>query len=506
MTRPGEKGTRRTSPGKLFTLGALLIVLGGGFTGHMRAGENLDFLKEGQIRDMFWDSRLFDGTPGFAGAILWFHNPAGMPGTFAPAAFEARIEASFNAWEVVDDGIPEEPLVPVVNFGGRTTVADPFALDGLNVIAWQAELPGGTLAATPCWVLTAPTTTTVDGAGHTVMPVSGGPPIPFPGPAGATYPAGAAIDCGMRFDSLDTWSTSETPSPNGFDVQSVATHEAGHFIGISHSTLGDFTQINSHSATMLPFGAVGDSTFRTLEEDDKASVLRTYARNRNGSPIAQTVGGRGTIRLTLLRGAACEPATGISVVAYPTLTGIDGPNRVETFSGSHLRAGLLDEPFNGSALLNVLPLPAGQSYTIYARTFEQGLGAFSSQRYNYTTINSNLLDAQDRSRTFDQLATVATITAGQSIDLGNIGILGCWVPDPGLPDQRRGRLHHRSGDRDQGESDRDHVAFQQSGHRGVRSVRGRCLLLRRPDHHDRRHLHGVHVCGSESAARGNQHL
>ena len=34
------------------------------------------------------------------------------------------IEASFNAWESVDDGVPEEPLVPVVNFGGQTTVAD----------------------------------------------------------------------------------------------------------------------------------------------------------------------------------------------------------------------------------------------------------------------------------------------------------------------------------------------------------------------------------------------
>ena len=234
----------------------------------------------------------------------------------------------------------------------------------------------------------------------------------------------------MRFDSADSWSTSEVPSPGGFDIQSVGAHERGHFIGISHSTLGDFTAINPMSATMLPFAAPGDSTFRTLEEDDKASVLRTYARNRDAGPIPQTVGGRGTINFTLLKGGACDPATGLSVVAYPTLTGIAGVNRIETFSGSQLRAGLLDEPFNGSVTLNVPPLPPGESYAIYARTLEQGVGALSSQRYNFTTMSSNLIDPENQSRTFDQLATIDAISAGQSIDLGNIGILGCWAPDP----------------------------------------------------------------------------
>ena len=109
---------------------------------------------------------------------------------------------------------------------------------------------------------------------------------------------------------------------------------------------------------------------------------------------------------------------------------IDGPDRVETFSGSHLRLGILDEPVNGSVTLNVLPLPNGESYTIYARTFEAGLGVLSSQRYNHTTINTNLLDAANKSRRFDQLAVVNAIAAGETIDLGNIGIEGCWVPDP----------------------------------------------------------------------------
>ena len=343
------------------TLGSLLIAVGVWFTGTVRAGDNLDFEYGGQIRDQFWDSRLFDGTFGFPGAIYWFHNPASMPGGLNQVAFEARMEAGFNAWEGVDDGLPEAPLVPIVNFGGQTAVTDPFALDGVNAVAWQPDSPGGTLAVTPCWVLTESTTTIDGGGGTTALPVSGGSTIPFPGPIGVIYSPGTLIDCGMRFDSLDTWSTSDVPGPTSLDIQSVGTHEGGHFIGISHSTLGDFAAANALSATMLPFAAYGDSAFRTLEEDDKASVLRTYARNQASVPIPQTVGGRGIITFNLLKGGACVPATGLSVVAYLTSTGIAGANRIETFSGSQLRAGILDEPFNGSVTLNVLPLPGGES-------------------------------------------------------------------------------------------------------------------------------------------------
>jgi len=414
----------------------LLIAMAVGLTATMRASDNLDFAINGQIYDIVWDSRLFDGTPGFPGAILWHHNPSGIPAasaTFNQASFEASIEASFNTWESVDDGVAEEPLIPVVNFGGQSSATDAFALDGVNLVSWKPDFPGGTLAVTPCWGLDAPTTTTTDAQGHTVLPVDGGSSIPFPGPPGVTYPVGTVIDCGMQFDSFDTWSTSAVPDPNGFDVQGIATHEGGHFIGVSHSTLGDFTASNPVSATMLPVVAPGDANPRTLEEDDKASILRLYARNRFSGPIPQTVGGRALITLRLLKDGACAPATGVSVVAYRTQSGINGASRIETFSGSQLRAFTSNQPFNGSVTLNVPPLAPGDSYTIYARTLETGSGSLAANRYNYTTINSNLLDAQDHSRTFDQLATVASLAAGETRSLGDIGILGCSVADPNSP-------------------------------------------------------------------------
>ncbi len=427
MARPGYRITRRSRSTLLTSLG-FLTTIAIALTTAMRASDNLDYAIGGQIRDIVWDSRLFDGTPGFPGAILWYHNPSGLPDSLSQASAEAAIQSGFDTWKSVDDGVPEEPVVPVVNFGGPTAVTDVFALDGVNVVGWQPELPGGTLAVTPCWALDVPTTTTTDAMGKTVLPVEGGGSIPFPGPPGVTYPAGSMIDCGIRFDSMDPWST--TGSASAFDVQSIATHEEGHFIGISHSTVGDFAAVDPTSATMLPLVAPGDVTYRTLEEDDKASVLRVYARNRYAAPLPQSIGGRAVITATLRKGGDCLPATGVSVVAYRTQSGIDGPDRVETFSGSQMRAFTTHQPFDGSVTLNVLPLAAGESYTIYARTLEAGTGSFSAQRYNYTTINSNLIDPANQGRRFDQLKTIGSLAAGDSLDLGNIGILGCFVADP----------------------------------------------------------------------------
>jgi hypothetical protein len=430
MARHAQRPMRRFY-GALVVPAGVFLAIAVGLTAAMRASDNIDYEIAGQIRDVVWDSRLFDGdTPGFPGEILWFHNPSGMPGNFTQASFEGSVQSAFNTWASVDDGVPEAPVVPVVNFGGQTAAADVFGLDGVNVVAWQADVSGGTLAVTPCWALDAPTTTTTDGNGMTVMPVDGGASIPFPGPPGVTYPEGTIIDCGMRFDSADPWSTSEIPDPSRFDVQAIATHEGGHLIGISHSTLGDFTAVDPASATMLPLVAPGDSNYRTLEEDDKAAVLRVYARNRFGASLPQTIGGRAVVTFSLLKDVECVPATGVSVVAYPTQSGIDGPDRIETFSGSHLRGFTPQQPFNGSVTLNVSPLPAGESYTIYARTLEAGTGALSSQRYNYTTINSNLIDPANQSRTFDQLVVIESLAAGQSLNLGSLGILGCWAPNP----------------------------------------------------------------------------
>ncbi len=416
-------------------LSLLLLVLAftwvGTFTPtNLNAGDNLDMqpVEGGQIFDLRWDPRLFDAVLSPPGFIEWFHNPSGIPGGLNQSAFETEMETSFNNWEAIGS-LPGSPLVPVVNQGPMSTTASPMTLDGINTVGWIAVDFGGFLARAPCYFLTADTTT-IDVSGDTHLPTDDvGGTIPFPGAIGVTYPPGTAVDCWMEFDSLDTWSTAAGPVPNQFDVQSVATHEDGHFLGGSHSTVGLASPLNAETATMVPIGTSNNIDLRSLAEDDIASMIRTYARNST-PPGPQTVGGRGLIEFTLGKGAACEPATGVSVWAYETAGGIDGANRVETFSGSQFRDPLGD-PFDGSVKLNV---PPGGPYTIYARTLEDNgtssAGAYSAFRYSLTTINSNSMEPNALTQEFDNLATVTSIGDGDTVDLGTVGILGCWVPVP----------------------------------------------------------------------------
>lgn len=391
----------------------------------LNAGDNLDMQSSeaGPIWDLRWDPRLFAG----GGFIEWFHNTANKPVLVNQAAFETEVEAAFDNWEAVG-AVTGAPTVPELKIGSGTTSADPTALDGIYTVGWVPVDFGGFLARAPCYFLTADTAT-IDVGGETRLPIVGGGTIPFPGSPGVTYPPGTAVDCWIELDSLDAWSTAAGAVPGQFDIQSIVTHEGGHFLGVSHSTVGVAQGLNTETSTMVPAGSSGNIDLRSLTEDDIASLLRTYARNAM-PPLAQTAGGRGLIQFTLGQGAACDPATGVSVWAYETAGGINGANRVETFSGSQFRDPAGD-PYNGSVKLNVVP---GGPYTIYARILEDNgtssAGLHSAFRYNNTTINSNAMERNALSMEFDNIAAVASIAAGETVDLGTVGINGCWVPVP----------------------------------------------------------------------------
>lgn len=62
-----------------------------------------------------------------------------------------------------------------------------------------------------------------------------------------------------------------------FDLQSIATHEAGHFLGLSHS--------EDMSATMTSQYMEGSVHLRDLEDDDKAAICAVYPP---GDPIPET--------------------------------------------------------------------------------------------------------------------------------------------------------------------------------------------------------------------------
>ena len=65
-----------------------------------------------------------------------------------------------------------------------------------------------------------------------------------------------------------TWTVTPDSVPASFDVESVVTHEVGHFIGLDHSGV--------LNATMAPRYLPGEARQRTLESDDIAGASAVY--------------------------------------------------------------------------------------------------------------------------------------------------------------------------------------------------------------------------------------
>ena len=77
---------------------------------------------------------------------------------------------------------------------------------------------------------------------------------------------GTIVDSDIVFNPAMTFAT--TPTLNCFDLQSIATHELGHTLGLGHSVLG--------SATMFAYGVPEQTWPRHLSSDDIAFLRDVY--------------------------------------------------------------------------------------------------------------------------------------------------------------------------------------------------------------------------------------
>jgi matrixin/invasin-like protein len=88
---------------------------------------------------------------------------------------------------------------------------------------------------------------------------------------GVTFPyaeGGYLVDCDILLNDDFKWSNT-TPGRSALaDLESVTTHEIGHFLGLDHSPLGQ--------ATMYYAYAPGHISTRSLEEDDTAGISKIY--------------------------------------------------------------------------------------------------------------------------------------------------------------------------------------------------------------------------------------
>ncbi|HEX7797430.1 MAG TPA: matrixin family metalloprotease [Vicinamibacterales bacterium] len=153
---------------------------------------------------------------------------------------------------------------------------------------------------------------------------------------------GALLESDIFFNSAFTWSVAPNGEPAKWDVQTIATHEIGHFSGLGHSAIGE-TQLMNGTRRVLSTGAVmfpialgpGDISGRTLDADDIAGISDIYPDDnfnaRTGSISGQvTKNGQGVF--------------GAHVVAFDIGNGDQIANFTLTPDGRFSIAGLRPGP------------------------------------------------------------------------------------------------------------------------------------------------------------------
>lgn len=216
----------------------------------------------------------------------WFATDRGVPGVPA-SAFQTAVARAFDTWQAV-------PTASVsFQFGGFTG-ASPFDDDGVSAFGFED----------------APELERVLGSTSFVVDVV----------------TGEVVEADVFFNTRFTWSVAQAGDPDAFDLQSVATHEIGHFLGLGHSALGETEVLAAGGRRVLASGAVmfpisfgrGNIADRTLQPDDVAGVSELYPdgdleRRFGGVQGRVRLGGRAVIGAHVV---AFNPRTGAMVGGF----------------------------------------------------------------------------------------------------------------------------------------------------------------------------------------------
>lgn len=259
--------------------------------------------------------------------IRYFVSNVDVPGVTAQQ-FQSAVTTAFGTWHAVENTQTSSTFAGFVQ-------ASPFADDGMNVLGYLSR-PGEdrTLAAT---------TFTVDETD------------------------GRILESDIYFNTIFPWSTAEAGSTDRYDVQSIALHEIGHLLGLSHSALGETELIGGGrrvigaEAVMFPIAFQrGNIADRTLKADDIAGIsdiygTTTFSRESGSISGRVTKSGRGVM--------------GAHVVAFNPKSGklVGGFSLTE--NGEFVIAGL--EP--GAHILRAEPLDDGDINSFFDDDFDVDL-------------------------------------------------------------------------------------------------------------------------------------
>jgi hypothetical protein len=225
--------------------------------------------------------------------------------------------SAFHSWEAVSSAD--------VHFAYRgTTAAHIATYDGINMVSFSdntTALPASVIAVTLSYFKTQKAQVVFDESDIIINPA---------------------------------FAFSTSGESDKFDIQSILTHEIGHFLGLDHAAMV--------SSVMVPFGKTGLLDQRTLQYDDVAAISEIYPKVDSTYPV-------GEIQGSVVTGAL--PVFGANIVAIDSA----GTSWVSTLSQP---SGSFDLKF----------LPPG-TYTVLAEPLNQAVTEQNLSRFWYQNLNIN---------------------------------------------------------------------------------------------------------------------
>ena len=276
--------------------------------------------------------------------IRWFARDRSAPGVPA-TELQAVAARAFATWQGVSTASLSSQFV---GFTG----ASPFDEDGISVIGFDVEPDDLVLGETGFLI---------------------------------DVLAGEIVEADILINSAFQWSTTAAGDPTRFDLESVVTHEVGHFLGLGHSALGETElrfdgtrRVIGSGAVMFPisFGR-GSIRDRELQPDDIAGISDLYPapefRDETGIARGRVV--RGSTGVIGAHVVAFHPESGDLVSTF-TL------NEAGEFEVAGLRPGphvIRVEPLDDADLESFFdprdPIDLGFLVTFHNRFFVAPRGA-----------------------------------------------------------------------------------------------------------------------------------
>jgi Matrixin len=216
----------------------------------------------GGVDEIHWDDRMLP--------IKWVFSRDGYPESgFSNKQLIQEFEAAFNSWEM----LPTSRID--FEFAGQVDKRR-SEIDGLHLVTFtdpDVVFPAGVLGYAFTYSFS---TDTVVGAHNNDLNSDGLEDIPV-----GTYKAGAIFDGNIVLNSSLRYTISGIDGTS--DIQSIALHEVGHFIGLSHSSI--------EGASMWPFMGFDVSLARELSADDAAFASYFYQQEPTFSAAFGLVSG-----------------------------------------------------------------------------------------------------------------------------------------------------------------------------------------------------------------------